>query len=184
MYAVHSKPLCYYRGSPPPPPSPNPPFSPRFQSCGLGFVYPDRGQFEHDRILKVFQHSPTSLFVSWQFLSSLPRFRLLTLCPPADFWFALGKTSVLTHGPCTKLDCWDLVLTLPVKYFETTTFPCLKVPYYVKFTHLRKSTNMSLCLVTVPPRLLLAPQKWGNSGNQPLSDVTKGTKTFLMHLPG
>lgn len=93
--------LLLQRKRPPPPL--------RFQSCGLGFVYLDRGQFEHDRILKVFQHSPTSLFVSWQFLSSLPRFRLLHLCPPADFWFALGKTSILTHGPRIKLDCWDLI---------------------------------------------------------------------------
>lgn len=42
-------------------PAPAPPF-PHFQRCGLGFVYLDHRQFEHDRILKVFQralHPPT-----------------------------------------------------------------------------------------------------------------------------
>lgn len=40
-------------------PAPPPPF-PHFQRCGLGFVYLDHRQFEHDRILKVFQRHPTT----------------------------------------------------------------------------------------------------------------------------
>lgn len=95
-------------------PAPPPPF-PHFQCCGLGFVYLDHRQSEHDRILKVFQQPPPiSLFVSRQFLSSPSRFMLLHLCPPADFWFELGKMSVLTHGPRMKLYCGDLINVLYV----------------------------------------------------------------------
>lgn len=45
--------LLFWRKAAPPPPSPH------FQRCGLGFVYLDHRQFEHDRILKVFQRPPS-----------------------------------------------------------------------------------------------------------------------------